>query len=721
MEVWAYDLEIFKNCCTCALIDVEDYVKKCKGIEDLPYNEQLEVYASVNRKLFVIYGERNDIVSMISFLNRKMYLVGVNSSGYDDVMVKYMIMHLYFYKSVETITRKLYEFSQELFSSRDGNNGYNWKVHTVKKCNVQFTGIDLLSMFGLVRRKSLKQVAINLKWHNLVDFELPPPKEEELILYNHYENPHELEQWHRYVMPYHMDNVIHYNFNDTLVTSEWFRKKMKDVVLRMDVSAKYKVNVISSSESDIADKIFTKLYCDRSGLTEDEYKAGYTIRKSIAVSECIPDTIVFQTPELQKLLNILQATVIFKFDGTTYTVATGGLHSVDTPEILKSDDIYDYTDADAKAYYPWNIIHHRIHPEHLDCEIFMATIKGIVYDRNDAKPDGKSPNKVIDRTLKTTINSGTYGKMGFAAFNDDGSIDYHSPLYDPKALVSVTISGQLYLLMLIEMLSVKGFRCVSANTDGIIVKVEKSRYDEYYDICKEWEQRTHFDLEYTYYSEYIRRDINNYFAVKKYDIDLDTINHDPKLRAKFRKKYAKFKGDFNPLLYLEDLRKGYNRPIVATAVADYFIFGTNVMTSIKDCTDIYDFCATQNIGKQFGLISKVVIKGKPVDIKHQRNSRWYVSTNGGYLYKQSKATGELTGIFKGFRTTIFNQYIEYDDIDNYNIDYPYYYAEAMVIINRILAKDVKGAKRAKRAGNKLGIKTLNAAAKNLGQIKGLFD
>lgn len=311
--------------------------------------------------------------------------------------------------------------------------------------------------------------------------------------------------------------------------------------------------------------------------------------------------------------------------------------------------------------------------------------------------------------------------MGFAMFNDDGSIKVHSPLYDPKALVSVTVSGQLYLLMLIEQLSLKGFKCVSANTDGIIVKVEKSRYNEYYAACKAWEEQTHFELEYTYYSNYTRRDINNYFAVKKHDIDLSTIKDDPEERAKFRKKYAKFKGDLNPNLYLEDLRKGYNRPIVATAVADYFIFGIDPMVSIKQSNDIYDFCATTNIGKQFDLIVKRVVDGKPTDIEYQRNSRWYVSTNGGYLYKRNKTTQALNGIFKGFKTVIFNQYVEHDSMDDYNIDYPYYYAEAMAIINRIKAGISKGVPRGKRAGNKYGVKKLKPAMKAFGQAGTLFD
>ncbi len=730
MKVFGYDVEIFPNCFTMAVVDLEDYVRKCHNIEDLPYAEQLKIYDSVNTKVFIVYEEQNDIPALLSFINREQYLVGFNSGRYDDTILKYIMMNLSFVKSTKTITSKLYEFNKEIINSQNSNSKFNYRVYKVTKCNTIFTGIDLMSVFGLNKSyKSLKQTCINIKWHNLLDYKMPPPREEEYELYK-FDDPNELEDWDRYVMPYHLEGICSYNINDSMATCEIFRKKIKDIVLRINISNKYKVDVISSSESDIADKIFTKLYCDKSGLTEEEYNSGYTLRENVKIKECIPDTIRFETPELKKLYSDLSNAVIVntkgdlnfevEFDGNTYNIATGGLHSKDTPDVLISDDKFEYTDGDAAAYYPWNVIHHGIHPEHLDQEVFLDTVLGVVMDRADAKPSGKHPDKVTDKTLKVVINSGIFGKMGFAIFDEYGNIEIHSPLYDPKALVSVTISGQLYLLMLIERLSLGGFKCVSANTDGIIVKVERSRYDEYYSICQKWEKDTHFELEYTYYSKYIRRDINNYFSIKKNDIDIDTIKDNPVERKKFRDKYVKFKGDFNPNLYLEDLRKGFNKPIVAIAVADYFIFGVDPMVSIKQSRDIYDFCMTQNINKSFSLIGKTVQDGKPTNIKYQRNSRWYVSNRGVYLYKIHNDTKKLTGIIKGFPITVMNRYVEHDDMKKYDIRYSYYYAEAMAIINRIKIGNTSAIKKRTKPGNKAK-KKLNPLAKGFGQVGTLFD
>ncbi len=81
-------------------------------------------------------------------------------------------------------------------------------------------------------------------------------------------------------------------------------------------------------------------------------------------------------------------------------------------------------------------------------------------------------------------------------------------LYDPLCALRITINGQLYLLMLVEALVKNGFKVISANTDGLITLVPKVRSELYKNICSEWEKKTNFDLEYTYYKKYIRRDVN---------------------------------------------------------------------------------------------------------------------------------------------------------------------------------------------------------------------
>ena len=66
--------------------------------------------------------------------------------------------------------------------------------------------------------------------------------------------------------------------------------------------------------------------------------------------------------------------------------------------------------------------------------------------------------------LKLILNS-TFGKYG----------DSFSTLFDPGAMLAVTLSGQLMLIDLIERLSEAGVRILSANTDGLFIRVAAQR------------------------------------------------------------------------------------------------------------------------------------------------------------------------------------------------------------------------------------------------------
>ena len=48
--------------------------------------------------------------------------------------------------------------------------------------------------------------------------------------------------------------------------------------------------------------------------------------------------------------------------------------------------------------------------------------------------------------------------------------------------------------------------------------------------------------------------------------------------------------DLDPKMYRKDLTKGYNAPIVARAVANYFIDNKPIMDTLTECKDILDFC-----------------------------------------------------------------------------------------------------------------------------------
>lgn len=219
-------------------------------------------------------------------------------------------------------------------------------------------------------------------------------------------------------------------------------------------------------------------------------------------------------------------------------------------------------------------------------------------------------------------------------------------------------------MTLVEELELNGIHVISANTDGIVIKLPRDKFELYKDITDKWNETNKMGADYEEYSKLISRDINNYVALQ--------CNGD-----------IEYKGALDPLQYLKDLKKGYDMPIVATAVYEYFVNNVPVMDTLHNHKDILDFCKTQNVGKQFDVVYDYVENGKIKRAKSQRHVRFYVSTKGAIIQKEHKITGQLSRLASGKPVIILNS-LDDKPIENRNIDYGYYYNEAYKIIDPIM-------------------------------------
>lgn len=95
-------------------------------------------------------------------------------------------------------------------------------------------------------------------------------------------------------------------------------------------------------------------------------------------------------------------------------------------------------------------------------------------------------------------------------------LNEHTAFYDPYHGRLVTLTGQIFLVDLLEKLEGK-IELVQSNTDGIIVK---ALVDEQIiiDIVDEWRERTGFSLKVETIDKLIQRDVNNYIMLKDGDI-----------------------------------------------------------------------------------------------------------------------------------------------------------------------------------------------------------
>ena len=760
------DIEIFPNLFSVTFVDLKSYLdtfRDCVDKKGRPkaLTECLTV-AEIKRRLdtvksdifYISDTDDSQLVELVGYINKmeahyettttidgnvtqipiRTDLYGFNNLGYDDLMIKAFLMYFNRFDSTKYLIEFLYNISQKIIKLQSDKDAF-WndkELELIRNYRLPYATVDLQQVYGLHAAtvltnkdtgarekfgKSLKQTSINLKWHELLDFTLPPIDEEEYNLYwckqDRYRgltlselNKLITNDFERYVLPKYVEPMLYYNKNDVFLCCEMVRQKPDEVKLRYSITNAFGVNVLSSARANIADKLTIKFYSNMSGLSPKQFIKERTERTKLSFKKIIFPHIKFKTPELQKMLSeMMQVTITrtnkdafskeIEFYGTKYTLATGGIHSQDPPRICRSDDKFVYLHHDYTSYYPSIMISYNIAPKHLDRATFVKMVDYLKQTRVKCKhtPDSEGhvmegvPNKIGAEALKIVINS-IYGKLGSELFF----------LYDRFAQMQVTINGQLMTMTLIEELELNGIHVISANTDGIVIKLPRDKFNVYKEITDRWNETNKMGADYEEYQMIASRDVNNYF-----DIQTDGT--------------IEYKGALDPKQYLKELKKGYDAPVVAIAVFEYLVNNIPVMTTLRNHKDILDFCKTQNVGRQFEVVYDICEKGVITHIHSQRHVRFYVSTKGVIIQKENKTTGARSNLAGGNTVCILNSL---DDlpIEERNINYGYYYNECYKIIDPIMlgiSPTQKGDRNKRILSGKAIIK------KNSHQYNTLFD
>lgn len=704
MKALAYDIEVTRNYFGVCFVDLNHYLEVFKDCVDdkqeaIPLIDKISVaeiknrLATVKRYRFSIFeDDDSELYPLLNWLQYQADYFGYNNNKYDRLMLSALLMYYNQFDKPSKLIEFLYDTSQRII--RNSDNDVLWQdsfTNMLMKNRLNFRDLDLFQIFRLDHfHKSLKQTSINIKWYNLLEYHMPPISELDVNYYYRLTENRGLSieqlnrlyrnSFERYLHPAWKKEMEEYNDNDVFICCELVRMNQEEIRLRYMISKEYEINVLSASRSTIADKVIVKLYSKFTGFHPKRFIDTKTIRRKIEVSEILSDKIQFSSPQLNDLLQSLHSLVLrgekgefertFTYAGTSYTLATGGLHSNEIPAIYVANDKQTIVDRDVASYYPNLIRSLKVCQKHLNPKAWFRIADTIVDERLEHKHLAKDKSlNLIQRMkhttaaacLKIVANAGIFGKMG----------SEKSFLCDKKAMYKVTINGQLFLLMLIERLEDAGIHVISANTDGIVTIVPKGLEETADNICHWWEKHLGLELEFTHYSKYVTEGVNSYLTVKT----------DGK---------KKFKGRMNPKMYLEDLSKGYNSPIVAKAVTEYFINGTPVMETLRNSKSILDFCRTQNVNRKYYIEYTHVVDHKMVVEEVQRNTRFYVSLTGGSLMKveilgwdeNNQPKLKKSSLCAGQRVTVCNL-VEDKDISELNINYLYYYNECMAIIEPI--------------------------------------
>ena len=393
--------------------------------------------------------------------------------------------------------------------------------------------------------------------------------------------------------------VRDYCINDLDETHRLFDFLKERLDLRQSMSIEYNEDLTSKSDAQIAEKVISKEIQKLVG----KYPKRPVIPTGTQYNYIIPEYINYRLPQLQQMLEKVRNTkfeiiepygiglpkelsnLSIQINKSVYRMGIGGLHSFEKNVSYRHADRLFIIDRDVASYYPAIILNQKLYPDHMGVA-FLEVYKSLVERRLQAK---KAGNKTTDKGLKVAIN-GTFGKLN----------SMWSTLYAPNLFLQVVLTGQLSLLLLIEMLELANIEVISANTDGIVLLCPQDKENDYKSVISYWEQITGFITEETRYKSYYARDVNAYFAVKEDDI------------VKLKGPWAEIGSatgtqlDINP-----------NALICTDAVSSLLGKDIPIEETILNCKDITRFVCVRNVKGGAHKDNKYL--GKVI--------RWYYTTN----------------------------------------------------------------------------------------------
>lgn len=609
---------------------------------------------------FVICGWRNDGEKLYEHLVRGDFvLCGFNNLAYDYPLLHHFIRHWkgeYEYLDGQELAQALYQKSQYLIEEQ---------FTEVKRPLIP--QIDLYKIWhynNKARMQNLKGLEIFMRMENV---------EEMPIHHTHWCKEGEEIQ------------VLQYNKNDVLATYKFLLvtlgrtdyplyKGKNKLQLRNDLNKKFHVNVTNMGDVPMGEELILQLYSHKTG--QNPYyvkKRGGTPRGIIDLKNCIPKWCNLKSKEFNTFLNQIKQTSIkgekgeFQFSvvfhNYKFDFGLGGSHGSIAPGVYESNEDWIIVDYDVSSLYPSIAKSLQLYPKHLGIQ-FLNQYVGFIDDRIEEKHKPKSErDNVLIEGYKLILN-GTYGKS-----NEEKSF-----LYDPLYTFKTTIAGQIFISMWSERMveAVPELIFLQTNTDGQTIKIPRNKIELIRQVNEQLTKETGLVIEEVLYSKMFLRDVNNYGAV----YEDSTPEHE----------HIKLKGDFE---VDKEYHKDPSMRIVPLAVKNYFVYGIPVEKTIRECTDIFDFCMQLKTNSLSNAYFRHLVDGKIVNDKLDRMTRYLVtkSKDSGILLKKFH-DGKITGVNVGYSVTIFNKYFKVDNFKDYNLDYQFYITEANKLINPLIYKEL---------------------------------
>lgn len=301
--------------------------------------------------------------------------------------------------------------------------------------------------------------------------------------------------------------VADYCLNGDLVaTAALFNELQQQIELREKMGEEYGLDLRSKSDAQMAEWIIAKQLGIK-GAVEVPAKVRYKAPPFIQPRNMIlvdmleraqrHDFKVSKANGAVEMPPFLEEPILL--GKGRYQMGIGGLHSQHDrcQQWVASADL-EISDFDVASFYPNMILNAGLIPRGIGLP-FLHLYRKLLDERIVAKRTG---NKVKNEGMKIMLN-GTFGKLG----------SMFSKLYAPDLMIATTLTGQFYLLGLIELVIENGGHVISANTDGICVSASPANMAMIRDVVAMYGWLTSFEFEETKYRSISIKDVNNYVAV----------------------------------------------------------------------------------------------------------------------------------------------------------------------------------------------------------------
>lgn len=598
--------------------------------------------------IFEISSRKNDIVEMLQFMKNGIksgwYFVGFNNVRFDGQIMQWILEE----NRTNITSEEIHAFAQEVIEKA---NQKQFPPYPEYKLDMKQVDLYLQNHYNnMARATSLKWLEFSMNWGKVQD--LPYKHDQELSVDT-------------------FDPIIEYCKNDVDATSEFRSKCKKLLELRFSQhEANPKLNLLNKSDSSVGEALFLDLMSEKLGVKKSILKKKQTHHRQIHLKDVILPYVKFETPEFNSVLEYFKNVTVtsdepnFKhivpYQGIDYVYGVGGLHASLSNEIVEEDEDHIIVDLDVSSYYPNLSIRNKFFPKHLSEE--FCVLYEEKYNERQLIPKSNPQNT----SIKLLLNS-IYGKSG----------DIYSFVYDRNFMMSITVNGQLLLSMLTEKMSlINGVTVFYANTDGITLKIHKSKKKEVYAVWKWFESFTKLKLEHAVYKKMILRDVNNYISILEGG-------------------KVKLKGAFEVDV---DYHKNRSQRIVPIAVRRYFVHGVPVEETItqhlvhkKNYGDIekggienqgiFDFCIGKKIkhNQKYSLEKKLDRdlpnhKDRQAQIEFLEFNNWFEYERNDWRKRRddfddvslqvSEAMTKGKGFTDAYRTCLREVYPEYEIVEH---------------------------------------------------------